>query len=478
MPNYWIFQVNPKTFDAVNALKNEALTSFSVVSHKNRIEKGDKVILWQCGKNTGCFALCEVASEVSNFEPAANELPYFLDKSVLKDQDSRVLLTIEYNLWNKPITSEMLYSKAFEQFNIGLPGTNFQATESQYKTLISIIETLDVVYETLPPYETRKKERKPLNLILFGPPGTGKTYHTLNHAIAIIEGKSLIEVEVENQQYRPKLKERYEAYQQNEQIAFVTFHPSMSYEDFIEGIKPKEENKQVYYEIEDGIFKTLCQKAAQNPNGNYVLIIDEISRGNVAQIFGELITLIEPDKRSGKSEATQTLLPYSKQAFFVPSNLYLIGTMNTADRSVEALDSALRRRFFFEEMAAKPNLLHLIGNVNLKLLLKTINQRIEILLDKDHQIGHAYLMNIHTLADLRIVFANKIIPLLKEYFYGDWGKIGLVLGEGFIQKKSQPFNSIFSNFDYEYKDDFENRIVYELTGIKDWDESVFREVYE
>ncbi|MFT6148343.1 MAG: 5-methylcytosine-specific restriction protein B [Saprospiraceae bacterium] len=478
MPNYWIFQVNPKTFDIINALKNEALTSFSVVSHKNRIEKGDKVILWQCRKNTGCFALCEVASDVSKFEPSASELPYFLDKSILEKADSRVLLTIEYNLWNKPITSEMLYSKAFEQFNVGLPGTNFQATESQYTTLVSIIETLDIVYETLPPYETRKKERKPLNLILFGPPGTGKTYHTLNHAIAIIEGKSLIEVEIENQQYRYKLKERYEAYQQNGQIAFVTFHPSMSYEDFIEGIKPKEENKQVYYEIEDGIFKNMSLKATQNPNSNYVLIIDEISRGNVAQIFGELITLIESDKRSNKPEATQTLLPYSKQSFSVPPNLYIIGTMNTADRSVEALDTALRRRFFFEEMAAKPSLLHSIGDINLKSLLKTINQRIEILLDKDYQIGHAYFMGIHTLEDLCIAFANKILPLLKEYFYGDWGKIGLILGEGFIQKKSHPFNGVFSNFDYEYKDDFENRIIYELTEIKDWDESIFRGIYE
>lgn len=474
MPNYWIFQVNPKTFDVVNALRNEALASFAVVSHKNKIKQGDKVIIWQCGKTAGCVALCEVISNVSNFSPLGSEMPYFLEESVLEKSAARVRLKVEYNLWNKAITTEMLYSKVFERFNVGLPGTNFQATKSQYKTLVSIVESLDVVYETLPPYETRKKERKPLNLILFGPPGTGKTYHTLNHAIAIIEGKSLIEVEIENQQYRYKLKERYEHYQQNGQIAFVTFHPSMSYEDFIEGIKPKEENKQVYYEIEDGIFKRLSIKAAQNPNQNYVLIIDEISRGNVAQIFGELITLIEPDKRSNKPEATQTLLPYSKQAFSVPSNLYIIGTMNTADRSVEALDTALRRRFFFEEMAAKPKLLHTIGEINLKELLTKINQRIEILLDKDHQIGHAYFMNINTLEDLRIVFANKIIPLLKEYFYGDWGKIGLVLGEGFIQKKQQPIQGIFTNFDYEYKDDFENRIVYELTDVKDWDETVFR----
>jgi len=472
--NYWIFQVNPKTFDVVNALKEEALASFSVISHKNKIEKGDKVILWQCGKNAGCYALCEVHSEVSDFRPLASEISYFFDKEILGKLSSRVHLKVVYNLWNKPITSEMLYSKAFERFNVGLPGTNFQATESQYKTLVSITEQLDMVYEILPPYETRKKDKKPLNLILFGPPGTGKTYHTLNHAIAIIEGKSLIEVEIENQQYRYQLKERYNNYQQNRQIAFVTFHPSMNYEDFIEGIKPKEDNKQVYYEIENGIFKNLCLEAAKNPNQNYVLIIDEISRGNVAQIFGELITLIEPDKRNGKPEAVETILPYSKSAFSVPQNLYLIGTMNTADRSVEALDTALRRRFYFEEMAAKPNLLHAIGEIDLKQLLKSINQRIEILLDKDHQIGHAYFMNINTLEDLRIVFANKIIPLLKEYFYGDWGKIGLVLGEGFIQKKAQPFNGVFANFDYEYKDDFESRMVYELTDVTDWDETAFR----
>ncbi len=474
MPNYWIFQVNPKTFDLVNALKQEALASFSVISHKNRIQKGDKVIMWQCGKNAGCFALCEIASEVSDFEPLPSELPYFLDRSILGKSTSRVKLDLTYNLWDKSITSEMLYSKAFEQFNVGLPGTNFQATEAQYKTLVEIIEKLDVVYETLPPYETRKKERKPLNLILYGPPGTGKTYHTLNHAIAIIEGKSLIEIEIEDQQYRYQLKERYEIYQRKGQIAFVTFHPSMSYEDFMEGIKPKEANQQVYYEIEDGIFKTLCLQATQNQHLNYVLIIDEINRGNIAQIFGELITLLEPDKRSGKKESATTLLPYSKQPFSVPPNLYLLGTMNTADRSVEALDTALRRRFFFEEIAPKPILLAAIGDINLKILLQTINQRIEVLLDKDHRIGHAYFMNINTLDDLRIIFANKIIPLLKEYFYGDWGKIGLVLGEGFIQKKSTLSQNIFANFDYDYKDDFENRTVYELTPVSDWDESVFR----
>ena len=169
----------------------------------------------------------------------------------------------------------------------------------------------------------------------------------------------------------------------------------------------------------------------------YVLIIDEINRGNVSQIFGELITLIEEDKRLGKDEALEVILPYSKEKFGVPSNLHIIGTMNTADRSVEALDTALRRRFSFVEMMPEYEALNKIqfDDFHLGELLKTINSRIEALLDRDHTIGHSYFINIepNDTEALKEAFANKIIPLLQEYFYHDYEKIALILGEGFVE---------------------------------------------
>jgi 5-methylcytosine-specific restriction protein B len=183
---------------------------------------------------------------------------------------------------------------------------------------------------------------------------------------------------------------------------------------------------------------------------NYVLIIDEINRGNVSAIFGELITLLEPDKRLGASEEILLELPYSKkESFGVPPNLYIIGTMNTADRSVEALDTALRRRFVFEEVMPKPELLEKItyNGFNLKKVLKTMNERIEALLDRNHTIGHSYFIKLKSGDTLGLlsVFKNSIIPLLQEYFYNDYEKIALVLGPGFVEFKNT--NSIsFARF--------------------------------
>ncbi len=172
---------------------------------------------------------------------------------------------------------------------------------------------------------------------------------------------------------------------------------------------------------------------------NYVLIIDEINRGNVSQIFGELITLIEPDKRAGMKEALEVTLPYSKEWFSVPPNLYIIGTMNTADRSVEALDTALRRRFSFTEMAPDYGLLKgkMVQDIDMGELLRTINNRIEALLDKDHAIGHSYFLRVLSgECSLKDVFFNEIIPLLQEYFYGNYSRIELVLGTGFVKSDS------------------------------------------
>ena len=291
------------------------------------------------------------------------------------------------------------------------------------------------------------------NQILYGPPGTGKTYHTIDKALEILG--------YEGPDDRAEKLKAFKRYRDVEhRIVFTTFHQSMSYEDFVEGIKPvmtSASEESVGYRIEDGIFKKIALKAAKakktaadsgnSGDINYVLIIDEINRGNIANIFGELITLIEDSKRAGEKEAISVKLPYSKETFSVPNNLYIIGTMNTADRSVEALDSALRRRFVFEEMMPCPDLLKDVKvknlDIPLKDLLETINGRIEILKDREHQIGHSYFMGFVKGEACEIeaekllpVFKNNIIPLLQEYFYGDYEKILLVLGDGFIERKT------------------------------------------
>ncbi|ASB50304.1 hypothetical protein CDL62_14730 [Alkalitalea saponilacus] len=257
---------------------------------------------------------------------------------------------------------------------------------------------------------------------------------------------------------------------------FVTFHQSFTYEDFVEGIKPNfnEGENDLTYKIEDGIFKKMCLKARKDPDQNYAIFIDEINRGNISQIFGELITLIEEDKREGEENELSVTLPYSKTKFSIPTNLYIIGTMNTADRSVEALDTALRRRFSFVEMPPKPDLIKTVGKtsdgfineIDLVELLKVINIRIEKLVDKDHMIGHSYFLNINSLSALKKAFNNKIIPLLQEYFYGDFGKIGLVLGKGFIvDNQNELDEDIFAEYDEYDSSSLIERKVYRLKDV-------------
>jgi len=481
-----------------------------------------------------------------------------------------------------------------------------------------------------------KMKRVPaLNQILYGPPGTGKTYNTINKALEIIgediEGKS-----------RKEIKDIFDAKLKEGQIVFTTFHQSMNYEDFIEGIKPKTEDNEVVYEVRPGIFYRICEAASRKivakdnfndvyeqllaeiknnegklvlettvlskeftiyvnsknnirfhantekryegvikmdvlkhfletgealdwpsytkaiaafikekysyskdetaENKNYVLIIDEINRGNVSQIFGELITLIEKDKRLGKDEELMVTLPYSQKPFGVPANLYIIGTMNTADRSVEALDAALRRRFCFEEMPPRQELLSPgyrfwdllweykgvnwsnkeytakenqlfdffgandkikgtrialweqfkkegkkeeqsskfsaadFSGINLENLLVTINGRIEKLLDRDHQIGHSYFISVTSLDALKVAFQYEIIPLLQEYFFGDYGKIGLVLGEGFFDIEKQKVKINFAKFNDYDASEFVERNVYRLKAVTEMNDEHFRSV--
>lgn len=483
------------------------------------------------------------------------------------------------------------------------------------------------------------------NIILYGPPGTGKTYQTTALAVQLIEALSPADF---HQQYpataRARLREQAEQYRQAGRLAMVIFHPSFSYEDFVEGIKPQSNEQKLGYEVVDGIFKQICIRAAHtlylaqqqhtltvtatnrhdfdalffefidylkrtvaddtqetvfesktgkpfyltdinknstlalrmgkgkkayavtkatlgklyrtfdaaqdiknlrrdlpasaqgigsvtwavfnrlkeyeatrnqtyqfllagnNPYdaaqyqamkrdvanldyaslteedyasaGHFVLAIDEINRGNVAAIFGELIALLEDDKRAGQPEALRTILPYSRESFSVPPNLFLVGTMNTADRSVEALDSALRRRFSFQSVPPTPALLTSVEvtigpsptrlsddaelpmaaevevayrspgaspstyTIDLEKLLHTINRRLTALLDAEHQIGHGYLMPImttdHPLDTLREVFYRKIIPLLQEYFFNAMEKVMLVIGSDFFTTPDLP----------------------------------------
>lgn len=384
----------------------------------------------------------------------------------------------------------------------------------------------------------------PLNQILFGPPGTGKTFSTINKALEILYPDFL----VEKINDRATLKSRFDELVEAGRIVFCTFHQSFSYEDFVEGLRAISVDGQIEYRVESGVFKNICNSALDSayenvttghsvsddnvndalrnfiiqiteepmklqtksgksfsvsykngskgfscipdasPTGKpmqpgieqvrqmlngidpaynaiyarsiseyikkqfdlddnfpdastaevrkipYVLIIDEINRGNISKIFGELITLIEPSKRAGRNEALAVTLPYSKESFSVPDNVYLIGTMNTADRSLANLDIALRRRFDFVSMPPQVDLLMniFVEDVNVGELLQTMNQRIEVLLGKEHCLGHAYFMALAENSSLPLladIFRRQIIPLLQEYFFEDWQRICWVLND-------------------------------------------------
>jgi len=285
------------------------------------------------------------------------------------------------------------------------------------------------------------------SLIFYGPPGTGKTQRAIDIA---------------------KKADRFEV---------VTFHQSYSYEDFVEGFRPVEEKGRLVYRVEDGILKRMAieaiyhgitgsvgedyeemkrtvveflnrkkkgEKLEFRPRGTYYLVIDEINRGNIGRILGDVITLLDPDKRLGEERETIVTLPYSGEPFSLPPNLYIIGTMNSTDRSIAFLDMALRRRFAFIEFLPRPEKLgHVeVGGVNLQHLLSRINETIEEERGKDYTIGHGYFMDVLRSQDkvraLKNVFYYKILPLLQEYFYGNWEALRRALpGFSFIDEKGR-----------------------------------------
>jgi DNA replication protein DnaC len=385
-----------------------------------------------------------------------------------------------YNSTCKKVKSEelSLFQKELLQPYFDMTLEELYDAEDIEEEVIEPIEEENIA-ETSSTYGEYERNHDELNYILYGPPGTGKTYNTVNYSVGIIENEDFDVITAEDYEV---VKDRYDRYINSGQIVFTTFHQSYGYEDFIEGIKPvlssDSSNKDLSYIIEDGTFKDICLKASKNKSKNFVMVIDEINRGNISKIFGELITLIENSKRLGNSEEMRAKLPYSKMNFGVPNNLYIIGTMNTADRSIALMDTALRRRFKFLEFQpdttifkkANNNEALIVEEINIKAMIDMINKRIEVLFDREHTIGQAYFMDLiknNSIDTLKDIFRNKVIPLLQEYFYDDYEKIRLILGDNQVKETSLQFievvkadkNLFGKSFDYEY---MEEKIIYKI----------------
>ena len=308
------------------------------------------------------------------------------------------------------------------------------------------------------------------NIILYGPPGTGKTYKTAELAVLRCNGSA-------SGADRDELMEQYEELRQEGRITFVTFHQSYGYEEFVEGLRPEVRDGQISYSVRPGVFLEVCA-AAKCSQLAFVLVIDEINRANISKVFGELITLLEPDKREGELNAVTLKLPHSGQDFSVPSNLHIIGTMNTADRSIALLDTALRRRFDFEEIVPDRSRLSRddIDGVDLVKLLTALNDRVEALYDREHRIGHAFFIGLKSLNGLEQVFRRKIIPLLQEYFYENLSNVRRALNDygpgDFITRTS--LNQLPQDGEESFSD--ETRLVYRVND-KTFPVNAFQRIY-
>lgn len=273
----------------------------------------------------------------------------------------------------------------------------------------------------------------PLNYIVYGAPGTGKTYSMIENALAIIDNITLDEFRANNTDRKANVN-RYKELVKAEQIVFTTFHQNYGYEEFIQGLRPDKNSDTMKFETVDGVFKRIADRALNDEeDNNYVIIIDEINRANISKVFGELITLIEEDKRWGElNEMSATL--QSGDAFAVPNNLYIVGTMNSADKSISLVDVALRRRFDFVEQRPDASL---VKNSVLKAVFENINESLVNELEStDLLVGHSYFMNKEE-KDLCSILNNNIIPLLYEYFYDNRKKVAKILTDAISKAKAK-----------------------------------------
>jgi 5-methylcytosine-specific restriction enzyme B len=282
-------------------------------------------------------------------------------------------------------------------------------------------------------------------VVLYGPPGTGKTYAARRFAVWWLLGRASAPEASWILGDRMALAEHEHILSAARtggvsQLTMVTFHPSYSYEDFVEGYKPRPTDGRGGLELElrDGIFKRICRAAASDPRP-YLLLIDEINRGNVPKIFGELITLLELDKRG-----ISVLLPYSGETLSIPPNVFIVGTMNTADRSIRLLDAALRRRFAFIELPPDPGVLQgaAVDRLALDAFLLELNQRILKYVGREKQIGHSFFLDakgepLTTSEDFAAHFLTEVLPILQEYAFEDYALLAQLLGDGVIDTELQ-----------------------------------------
>jgi 5-methylcytosine-specific restriction protein B len=271
-------------------------------------------------------------------------------------------------------------------------------------------------------------------VVLYGPPGTGKTYTSLRFALWWLATQlPTMDADPLAAYGTAEFRRALETFHKGGHLTQVTFHPAYGYEDFIEGFRPAEgDGGELRLLLRDGVFKRVCEAAAANPERPYLLLIDEINRGDIPKILGELITLLEPDKRG-----MHVTLP-SGRRFAVPSNVYVLGTMNTADRSIRLLDSALRRRFAFHELLPDTDVLdgQKVGEVDLGLLLRELNRRVVKELGRERQIGHSFFMPggepVDSESDLAAIVRTEVLPLLQEYAYDDYSMLSRFLGQEIV----------------------------------------------
>ena len=288
----------------------------------------------------------------------------------------------------------------------------------------------------------RLEERK--QLILYGPPGTGKTYTArrfILHWLLQAEGQHAAGVLADRAKFQAEWRRLTKATSPKDmpQVTLVTFHPSYGYEDFVEGYRPRDgSGSGLQLQLEDGLFLRVCDTANRNPSTRFVLMIDEINRANLPRVLGELVTVLEADKRG-----LSVTLPQSKRQFAVPENVYLVGTMNTADRSIRVLDAAVRRRFTFHEVMPDPSSLSGVqfGGLVLEDFLEFLNESITKREGREKQIGHAVLMDEDEAISSAEEFVKRlryeVIPVLQEYCYEDYRTLAEYLGEEIVDAEGQ-----------------------------------------